>query len=146
MPLPVLLSLLAQGCPCEAVCVKDMVTGPLVTAHAQGLASFITADLFVVADGVCGPGIGTTCSEQVDGCDFAVAVDAWSDPSEFVVVLTGSTPTILPAGSWQQVVPIDNQKCNSYSSIWVYVYDASTLQQLDADFGRRWCKRCPLPD
>jgi hypothetical protein len=145
--LPLLPLLLASQCGgCQALCVKDMVTGPHVTAHAQGAASFVTVDLFAVADGVCGPGIGTSCSEQVDGCDFLALVDAFSAPSEFVVLVYGSGTVVLPLGSYQQPVPIDGQKCNSYTSFDCYVFSASTLQQLDFDFARRWCRSCPKPD
>jgi hypothetical protein len=123
-----------------------MTTGPHVTAHAEGAASFVTVDLFAVADGVCGPGPGTSCSVQVSGCDFLATADAWSDSSEFVLLVYGSAVLMLPLGSWQGSVPIDDQQCGSYQSVDCYVFNASTLQQLDYDFARRWCRNCPLPD
>ena len=132
---------------CQAYVVKDM-QGPLTAQSlASGSASFVAVTLTVVSDGTCGPGPGTQCSVQTDGCHHSAHVVAFSDSSEFCAVqwTGGGSAVILPAGSYDGVFPL-SQNCATYQTFDSYVFDASTLQQLDYDFVRRGCRKGCVAD
>jgi hypothetical protein len=143
------VALFAQDCGgCGPYTVKDSDEQPVSVMQVASANSWSVVTAMALAPGVCGPGTGTTCTEQISPATLELRIESSVDPLEFVVVNAATVGVILPPSGYSLILDTLTPKCEhlSQSRALVYLFDAVTYEIIEQDWLVFGAKSCPLPD